>query len=115
MAKVKVDFADLVEGTCPPVCVRCGAAATRTRIVSVSHTDGGNDAAGCLLGLILGPLAHLVVRTATTTSTAVLLPVCPRHARSMGLRTQAGVSRIVLGMGVAFMCLLFTALFAAEF
>jgi hypothetical protein len=114
MARIKVDAADLFEGTCPAVCVRCGAVATCTRAVTVSHEEG-NPAAGCALGLLLGPITELVASKTTITTAAVRLPVCPRHAGKGGLYTEAGQGRILLMMAVAVFALLFGGLLANEF
>jgi hypothetical protein len=99
MATAKVDTRDLAEGTCPPVCVRCGAEAVYSRTITVSHTGEGNPGVGCLVGSLLGGfIGALIARAASTETTKVTLPVCPTHARPRGLPNEAGELLIVLVM-----------------
>lgn len=105
MATVKVETADLMEGTCPAVCVRCGATATCTVGVTVSHTETGATGAW-VLGLLIGTLGRLLAAHIASTSAVIHLPVCPDHASRGGLYTPAGQRRLVFGMlgfGVVFL------------
>jgi hypothetical protein len=116
MARVKVDARDLAEGTCPPVCVRCGTAAAYSRTITVSHADEGNPGVGCLVGSLLGSFAGALVSRAAAADTArITVPVCPTHARPRGLPNERGESQIGLLMFGVVVVMLFGVLLSQEF
>jgi hypothetical protein len=94
MATVKVDARDLAEGTCPPVCVRCGAPAAYSRTVTVSCTGEGNAAADSVAGALFGGAGRFATAAAATETARIILPVCPVHARPRGLPDERGQARI---------------------
>jgi hypothetical protein len=115
MATVKVDARDLVEGTCPPVCVRCGAPAAYSRTVTVSCTGEGNAAADGLAGAVFGGAGRFTTAAAATETARITLPVCPVHARPRGLPNEPGQARIAMVMFGVVVVMFFGLLLSQEF
>ena len=97
MAVAQVAIADLRHCACPPLCVRCGAAAERSRFVTVSHTAKANPVFGVLFDL----LGHVVAAIQGTIVLRIPLPVCRAHIGRFAMPDARLQFRAVLaGLGL---------------
>jgi hypothetical protein len=98
MASLTLDRDECAEGFLPPVCVRCGEAATGTR----SQTFQWSPPILFLLFFVCTPLCILLFLLLRKRMT-VALPLCDRH-RGMWVRRQiamvAGILSMVAGIWV---------------
>jgi hypothetical protein len=95
MAQATFYLADLDEHALPPVCVRCGAAATQVKEEKLTYVPlWGQLAILCVLFQILPIVVY------STWTVWIGLPYCRKHARSWPLASKIAVGVAFLGLVV---------------